>query len=327
MWKMKATFFPISLLGCLLMIFIGRSCLADAKSMVVSKLEKAGLEVGYDEERQRFVVVGAAEEHTGTLPVSMLFDKTRNDLGKKAALNARRELMYMLALRVQARDSVDAVYTGGRSLAEVRTAIEQFSSLRLSGCKTLCTAESYDGESGVYQVAVALGWSSRVARDAANAVVADLERTDDEAVYEAWCNKNDLSSMIGGRDFTDEKGVRRYVGIGAVDIEGKKGKMLAMAFKNARVKAQENLVVSLSVDAAAHDVAQRFVKEVSYGNVEARGLWERFSSEVFAHSRLELKNQKEVYSVTVSNPVTGRQMYVSVVGLTAKSSDSGGVKQ
>lgn len=326
MRKMRATFFTIRLLGCLLMIFSGRSCLADAESLLVSKLEKAGLAVGYDEERQRFVVVGTAEKHTGMLPVSDLFDKTRNDLGKQAALNARRELMYMLALQVRARDSVDAVYTAGRSLAEIRTVIEQFSSLRIVGCKTLCTAESYDGESGVYQVAVALGWSSKVARDASNTVVADWARTDDEADYEAWCNKNDLSSMIGGRDFTDEKGVRRYVGIGTVDIDGKNGKMLAMALKKARLKALENLTVSLSVDAAAYDVAQRFVKEVSIGKVEARDLWERFSSEVFAHCRLELKNHKEVYSATVSNPVTGRQMHVSVVGLTAKSSDSGGAK-
>ena len=324
MRKMRAPLFTTSLLGCMLTLFSGRSCLADAESLVVSKLEKAGLEVGYDEERQRFVVVGTAETHTGTLPVSELFDKTRNDLGKQAALNARRELMYMLALRVRARDSVDAVYTSGRSLAEVHTVIEQFSSLRIVGCKTLCTAESYDGESGVYQVAVALGWSRKVACEASSAVAADWARTDDEAVYEAWCSKNDLSSMIGGRDFTDEKGVRRYVGIGVVDIDGKKGKMLAMAYKKARLKALDNLAVSLSLDAAAHDVAQRFVREVSFGNVEARDLWERFSSEVFTHCRLELKNQKEVYSATVNNPVSGRQMHVSVVGLTAKSPDSGG---
>ena len=304
-------------------------CRADAESLVLEKLELAGLETGYDEDLHRFVVMGTAEKHIETLSTSSLYDKTRNDLGKIAALNARRELMYMLALQVRAKDSVNARYTRNGSLAEIRMVIEHFASMRLSGCKTLCSAESYDRNTGAYQVAVAIGWSRKVALAAINTCASDWVRIDDEAVYEAWCKKNDLSAMIGSRDFTDDKGVRRYVGIGASDIDGLRGVSLSMAIKKSAMKAKDNLVMSLAVDSAAHDVAQRFIREFSNGGIEGRDLWERFSVEVFARCNMELRNHKviDVDSPIVTNPATGRKMYVSVVGITAASSGSCGALQ
>lgn len=291
-------------------------CLADAEHDVTERLKEVGLEAGYDETRHRFVVIGTAERKLPDLSRA-LFDKARNDLGKIAAMNARRDLMYLLDIRVKAKDSVKTVVKSGLTINEIRSVIEQFAKMKLSGCKVLCTAESYDESSHVYKVAVAIGWSQKVSANAMETSQREWEDADDEDHYVAWCKKNDLSTMIGSRDFTDSDGKRRYVGIGAVDVDGLKGRPLVMAMKKSEMKAKENLVFALSVDAAAHDVAQRFVREISEGGVEARQVWEKFVNEALAEYKSVLRNQKEVYTATVQNPLTNRKMYVSVYGVTA----------
>lgn len=300
-------------------------CVADAENDVEGRLKEAGLEVGYDEAKQRYVAIGTASRELPDLSRA-LFDKARNDLWKIAALNARRDLMYLLDVRVKAEDSVKAAVKSDLSVNEIRTVIEQFAKMRLSGCKVLCTAESYDESSRVYKVAVAVGWSRKASTTAAETACREWENVDDDAHYVAWCEKNDLSAMLGSRDFTDSDGRRRYVGIGAVDIDGLKELPLARAMKKSEMKAKENLVFAVSVDAAAHDVAQRFVREISDKEVEARQVWERFANEALAECKAVLRNQKEVYATTVRNPVTNRKMYVSVYGVTAaKESEAKGL--
>ncbi|MCQ2390408.1 MAG: hypothetical protein MJ240_03190 [Kiritimatiellae bacterium] len=294
------------------------ACLADAESSVTEQLKNAGLDVGYDEAKQRFVVIGTAERKLPDLSRG-LFDKARNDLGKIAALNARRELMYMLDINIKAKDTIKATVKAGMTVNEIRSVIEHFSKVKLSGCKVLCTAESYDKSSGNYQVALAIGWSQKVFIDAEKTSKGEWRSVDDDDRYEAWCKRNDLSGMIGSRDFTDTDGLRRYVGIGVVDVDGLKGKPLAMAMRKAAAKAKENLIFSLSVDTAAHDAAQRMVRETSYGVTESRQLWEKFESMVFASysGAFVNRNQREVYSTIGTNPLTGRKMQVSVYGVTA----------
>lgn len=298
--------------------FLAWASLADAEGEVVSRLNRAGLEIGYDKGRQRFVVVGTAECELPNLSGSS-FDKARNELGKVAALNARRELMQMLDMRLHAAETSEMSVKPDQTVNEVRSVIETFSKVKLTGCKTLCTAESYDRESGLYQVAVAIGWSEKSSASAGRQIDAAWSDVDDEAVYVAWCKKSDLSAMFGSRDFTAEDGLRRYVGIGSSDVEGLTGAALARAMKKAALRAKENLAYSLSIDAAAHDVAQSLVREVFDGEEDdSRQIWEKFESEVFAKCRITLKNQKEVYSATVRNPATGRRMHVSVYGVTAE---------
>lgn len=302
----------------LLAVLSSWTCLADAESIVMEQLKTAGLDVGYDETKQRFVVIGTAERKLPDLSRA-LFDKARNDLGKIAALNARRELMYMLDIRVKAKDTVKTTVKAGMTVNEIRSVIEHFSKVKLSGCKVLCSAESYDKSTGTYQVALAIGWSQKVFIDAEKTSNSEWRSVDDDDRYEAWCKKNDLSTMIGSRDFTDTDGVRRYVGIGVTDVDGLTGKPLVMAMKKAVAKAKENLIFSLSVDAAAHDAAQRMVRETSDGVTESRQLWEKFENMVFAtySGAFVNRNQREVYSAIVTNPITGRKMQVSVYGVTA----------
>ena len=168
-------------------------------------------------------------------------------------------------------------------------------------------------------MALAIGWSQKVFIDAEKTSNSEWRSVDDDDRYEAWCKRNDLSTMIGSRDFTDTDGVRRYVGIGVTDVDGLTGKPLVMAMKKAVAKAKENLIFSLSVDAAAHDAAQRMVRETSDGVTESRQLWEKFENMVFAtySGAFVNRNQREVYSAIVTNPITGRKMQVSVYGVTA----------
>lgn len=309
-----------NLLLMLLLAPVSFRCFADAERDVARRLEVAGLATGYDETKRRFVVVGIAERNLPDLSPAA-FDKARNDLWKIAMLNARRDLMYLLDIRVRAKDSAKTVVRTDLTVNEIRTVIEQFAKVELHGCKVLCSAESYDEFSHAYQVAMAIGWSEKVSNAAAETSDMGWTDVDDKDRYVGWCKENDLSSMIGSRDFTDSDGRRRYVGIGAVDVDGLRGRPLAMAMRKAEMKAWETLTYALSVDASAHDVAQRFLHEISVGGMESRQIWAKFVNEVLVRHSGYHRNLKTVYAATVLNPITNRPMHVVVCGVTAARED------
>lgn len=290
---------------------------ADAESVVLSRLAEAKLEPGYDEVSKRFVIIGTADKRLPHLNTNALYDRSRNDLAKRAILDAKRELMYMLSLRVSAADENVMKYEKGVSINKMSSVILQFAKQRLSGCKILCSAESYDETDSNYQVAVVLGWSERVAKSAVSFSMSE-QIDNDEGQFKKWCSQNDFSTMLGSRDFVMADGVRRYVGIGFSDVEGLSGSALVMAMRKATVESVGNLAFALKSDLVAQDVAKRMCLEVNFGQVEGRVLWDRFSSQVMSKSTFQGLKAPEVYHGNVVNPLTGHQMYVVVRGVSQR---------
>ena len=164
---------------------------------------------------------------------------------------------------------------------------------------------------------MAVAWSEKLEKAACAALSGEGVKTtpeQDEAEWAAWAERTDFARRIGPAQFTDSHGVYRYAGVGCVDVEGKKGKGMLAAKKAAEEKAKQALVYSLWADTVAHDHAETVLRERASAAGETAEATEDFVSRVSqACKRAVLK--KDVFKGKVVHPLTGRTMFVHVVGV------------
>lgn len=295
---------------------------ADSESTLGQMLKKSGLRVGYDQKEKRFVAIGVAERQIASPATNPKFDKIRSDLSKAAYLNAKKEVMFWISAKAIGKDRTESVSINGDHTTLTVSIMELFSKMSLRGCKVLCSAESWDPAENLFQVSVAVGWSEKAA-DVANKVMVNsasmdvAQLDDDDPEWEDWGGKNDLSTMVGCRQFTDSQGRVRYLGIGAANVEGVTGLKLKSAMRRAGLNALECLVLSLCSDTAARDVATQYLKDMESSGGSRNISWDQFSSEVMARCKMPIMAH-EVYSVTKPHPITGAKMYISVYGVAIK---------
>ena len=173
-------------------------------------------------------------------------------------------------------------------------------------------------EAGLYRTAVAVVWSEKLERAALAAMAGagpEMQPADADAEWAAWINRTDFARRIGPAQFTDSHGVYRYAGIGCSDIEGKKGRALIDARKMAEKKAEQALVYSLWADTVAHDCAVSILREHSTGSEEESEAMEDFMSQVAQKCSDRHVKKLKVFAGTVTNPLSGRKMFVYVAGM------------
>ena len=297
-------------------------CLADSEATVRQMLKDSGLKIGYEKKGKRIVAVGVAQRQVPSPATNPDFDKVRSELSKIAVLNAKKEVMFNLSLSASGKDCSASTTINDESAKLTVSIMKLFSTMDLRGCKVLCSAESWEESENLFQVTVAVGWSVKAA-DVANKVMSDSEKLDilrlddDDAEWEGWCEKNDLSAMVGCRQFTDSHGHKRYVGIGAANIEGARGVKLKSAMRRAGLNALGNLAFSLHSDNIAKDTATRYLRELETSGGSSDVSWSKFTTEVVAKCKMTIMAH-EVYSVTKPHPITGCKMYISVYGVAIK---------
>ena len=299
-------------------------CLADSEATVRQMLKVSGLKIGYDRKEKRIVAVGVAQRQVSSPATNPDFDKVRNELSKIAVLNAKKEVMFNLSLSASGKDLSASTTINDESARLTVSIMKLFSTMDLRGCEVLCSAESWDRPENLFQVTVAVGWSVKAA-DVANKVMSDSEkldvlRLDDDEEWETWCEKNDLSTMVGCRQFMDSHGHKRYVGIGAANIEGVTGIKLKFAMRKAGLTALENLVFSLYSDNIAKDTATRYLYELETRGGSSDVSWSKFTTEVISKCKMKIMAH-EVYSETKQYPITGGKMYISVYGVAIKKTE------
>lgn len=298
------------------------SAFGDSEDKVYSLLKEAGLKVGYERSKARFVEIGSAERMIVAPKQEPLFYKIRNDLGKIAILNAKKEVMFKLSVQTINEEVVAVKSVDDYEMNILKSAIEMFAESKTGGWKVLCTAESWDPESRIYSVSAAVGWSVKACAAAAQTL--NINNVDNEAVdkdnseWEAWFAANDVSAMVGSRDFMDRNGARRFIGIGSVDCEGMTGIKLKRAMRVADMQAIGNLAFSIYSDIVAKDVAQRYAEEMRVSGASASRAWEDFCSEIIRRCTINSLPATQIYSKMAINPITSRKHYVSVYGIVLK---------
>ena len=313
---MKATFESFFRIAIFSLILCGPvfANAADATDAVRAWLAKHDIQEGYDAERERFVIVDDGLRELPKLDAPDFF-MIREQTALVAVFSAKRKLIEAIDMKVVVDDSVQLKSDGDETVQTTKSITDIFARRILHGCTVLDVEESH--EDGVYQVAVAVAWSEKLEQAACAALAGNGPKTtpeQDEAEWSAWAERTDFARRIGPAQFTDSHGVYRYAGVGSVDVEGKKGKEMLAARKAAEEKGKQALVYSLWADTVAHDHAVTVLRERSSTDGDTSEATEDFVSRVSqACKRAVMK--KDVFKGKVVHPLTGRTMFVHVVGV------------
>ena len=285
-----------------------------AEAFVAERLDAAGIRTGRDTKTGRIVETAVASREIASVADGKLLS-LRDELAIAAILDAKARIAHLLRdeFTVEERTVTTSSGEGGERTERITRHRAHSKHLWL-GMTVICTAESLKG--GVYSVCAAVGWS----RETGEAVFKQLSAVelsaDGVAVgispeWAAWAAKQDFTTLFGPRTFVDSAGVRRYVGIGFADVEGKQGADLVSALRLARIKASRNLLLAVFSDLEADEIISQTLTTDADGEIS---LESDIRNRIAQRCKSKHLFDNEVHTLTITHPLTGRAMFVSVAG-------------
>lgn len=210
-----------------------------------------------------------------------------------------------------------------------KTSVKSFAEMPIFGASVMLQTESWDKD-GTYQVAVMLAWSNVLER-AARAIVTGEKysikpNAKNKSVHE-WLKNQDLASMVGPRQYIDNKGNRWFLGI-AAQPAGRKlhPRTRHINQQTARLWASQEALYSVFADVKAQETAEEMMNVRGAGK-DADGN-EDFSEQTagtFARNMqqkvngFKIRGGQILLAKTVKHPITGDDIYVVVYGFDPMS--------
>lgn len=197
--------------------------------------------------------------------------------------------------------------------------------IKLLGATTLLQAESWDGEN--YQVAMAVVWSpklqERAVKTLGGAIVETGKKGDLPLTKWLQQNSDALASMVGSRQYSDDRGRQYVLGISACEVSNDVN-MQQLDMEQADMFAQQAVVFALFSDGKTSQKAKEAMQKYKNNNPNdtkaayAKDVWE-------AVKDLTISGLGKVYDTQLIHPISGKEIYVSVAAvdsaLAAKSSE------
>ncbi|MDR2392447.1 MAG: hypothetical protein LBE84_12330, partial [Planctomycetota bacterium] len=213
---------------------------------------------------------------------------------------------------------------------EVRNAFSSSVSVQakmpLTGAVVVQQAESWDGEAEQYQVAVLLCWSAELEKAARAALSGEIPEADEGKAggqsLDDWLAGQDLSVMVGPRQFLDDQGRRHFLGVTARPASPD-----AATDRNNRTIADlfagQMAAFSLFADLDAFVEARQLAETRNSGDLEkasdmaaAETLSERLTQKF---EKMRIQGLAPLRRRTLRHPITAQNMHVSVYGISPAS--------
>ncbi|MEQ8819136.1 MAG: hypothetical protein RLY93_02750 [Sumerlaeia bacterium] len=243
--------------------------------------------------------------------------QVRYENAKKRVREAREELS-----RLEAK----AAEMKGSKGAEFSSSVELMAAMPLIGATTIVQQESFNPEREMYQVAQIVCWSQKL-EEAARATLSQspLEFVPPEkggTTLTDWLASQDLSAMVGPRQFLDDRGQRHFLGISSRAISNnatldRKNRRLAEVF------AAQMAAFSLYADVEAYSKAQQMSVERNSGrlgdpaDIRAMESLEETLSQSFQNKKIQ--GLSRLASERLVHPLSGQPMHVVVYGISPES--------
>ncbi|MDR2050900.1 MAG: hypothetical protein LBQ63_03920 [Deltaproteobacteria bacterium] len=248
-----------------------------------------------------------------------------------AAVDAENKKRYEAAKQryEEAASEFGALEAEAESLkGEVQSTFSSVNDMRaamtLTGATVIQQAESWDEDKRTYEVAVLLCWSKALENSARAAltgqlIVEDKPDAEGRSIHD-WLKQQDLSVMIGPRQFVDAEGQRYFLGVTAREAV----RNTALDSKNrtlADMFAAQVAVFSLFADVDAKRIAEQAMQERSGGlgdstAVTAESLETAMSQSV---QKLQVQGLGPLLRKKVTHAISGQEIHVAVYGISPKS--------
>lgn len=219
----------------------------------------------------------------------------------------------------QVEDEAEAM--GDQVQSEFSGKIDTIAAMPLFGSTVIAQAESYTAATEQYEVAILFVWSAAL-EDAARATLlgtaANSNANAKKKSLSAWLASQDLSVMVGPRQYLDDQGRRFFIGISARP-QGKNTAMSRRARGLADQNAKAMAAFSLRADVDAHTIANTLAQELGSEDINEASRMEAAESleETLSQSiNVSIRGLGKVDSEKTVHPISGQKIYVSVYAVT-----------
>ncbi len=211
----------------------------------------------------------------------------------------------------------------GEVKLESTSMVETLAKAPILGSTVLAQAESWNPEDEKYEVATLMVWSPKL-EQAAKAIITGeplVLKPKNGSTVQEWLAKQEVSTMVGSRQFVDKNGERWFIGAFAMPADGSS----SLVRKNrgiAELMAKKEAAVALYADIETQKQA-KIALQVRSGGLGSKDVTTTATS--FAETtRQQIENRhinglSKLYSKTVTHPISQQKIYVVAYGLSASS--------
>ena len=196
--------------------------------------------------------------------------------------------------------------------------------LPIFGATVIMQSESWNEANGKYKVAILVCWSKAL-EETARAIVTggDCKSKPGAKSIGDWLDGQNIATMVGPRQFIDDKGDRWFLGITARQYNDDMNSSARMRYKGlAQSFAQQMAVFSVFADVestktAAQELEITADKNDDYAK-EEYAVAEDFAQKVSQTlEKRTIRGMQKLAEEEVTHPVTGQDILVCVYGLNA----------
>lgn len=211
----------------------------------------------------------------------------------------------------------------GEIKLESTSMVETLAQAPILGASVLVQAESWNSDSEVYEVATLMVWSPKLEKAAKSIITGELlplKPKNGLSVHE-WLKKQEVSTMVGPRQFVDKSGERWFIGAFGMPADGSS----SLVRKNrgiADVMAKKEAAVALYADIETQKQAAIAMQTRSseLGSKDHTEVASSFSEA----TRQSVENRhinglSKLFSRTVIHPISQQKIYVVAYGISAKA--------
>jgi hypothetical protein len=249
---------------------------------------------------------------------------------KKKERFEKAKARYVEALAAIERIEAEVAKVKGQEVGSMTSEISRIASRPLIGATLVAQTESWNPEEETYEVGVLLCWSPKLEQAALASLtgepVVGAKPGKSGLTVQQWLKMQDLSQMVGPRQFIDKDGQRWFLGISTRptlknSVADERNQILAEEF------AAQMAAFSLYSDVDASSKATQVMKQYSTEDLNksetkvAESL-ERAISQSFENLQISGMTVMSGKTGTVTHPLTGQKMHVRIQALSPSSARS-----
>ncbi|WP_455756449.1 hypothetical protein [Sulfurimonas sp.] len=237
---------------------------------------------------------------------------------KEDLIRAKREFKKLQRDYNQLLENAESF--NGQLKSEISSIVTKHSDMPLYGAAIVAQSESWKNKK--YSVSVAVVWSAKMQRAAEAVLLGKSVRIaksnpNKPTLYE-WLKQQDVSTMTGGRIYTDEKGVMNFIGIAAApyddDLSASKIRESRMIANN---MAAKEAVMALHSFVTA-DSETKLIAKVLTGknNTEKNELVKKAAQKITSMFKDKtIRGNAEILSLKTIHPISQRKIYISMYAI------------
>lgn len=249
------------------------------------------------------------------------YDSSARDKKAKAEYDAAKA-GFETAQRKYAelKEKAEAMQESVRERQE--SAVASMAKMPLYGATVIMQTESWNKQTGKYQVAVILSWSYALER-AARAIVTGeefkIKASPNAKTVQDWLESQNPAVMVGPRQYIDKYGNRWFLGVTARPYDDELSSSARRRNKGvSEMFAQQMAAFCLWADVESYKMAQQAMESRGNDKVQRDVAAESYAEKLTqSFKNKKIRGMQRLFSDEMKHPITGNTIYVAVYGINS----------